>query len=199
LLLSNILAIAIASLIAVLGIKAYQLYKHSVQVQEINLDLNRIWQVGMDYYTAEGCVWQGDSPRVSAFAGDAAPSWEQLTAVSGDVLSYAEGRPPWVKGYRLRVEREQEPATQEQVVSHYHLQVEADVSGLDTAQLQFLGKRLHATEIDEENKLLVWDRLASTLRGSQKRSYQPMQADNIGDTQLWEQDDEQHASRYNCR
>ena len=161
-----------------------------------------MWQVGMDYYTATGCIWSKTTPRVSEFAGDLEPSWEQLAQLSESELSYADGRPPWIETYQLRVRQVQEGSDDEQksdpLISHYHLQVEARVTGLDAVMLRYLGQRLHATEIDEENGMLIWDRLASTLRGLEDRRYQPLQADNVGESQMRGQDSES-ASRYNCR
>ncbi len=197
-LLSSVLAIATAALIVVWSIKEYESYKGKAAIEAVSMDLQGIWQVGMDYYTTVGCLWRDSDPRISFFAGNTEPSFEEIAAVTGKTTLYDKGRSPLVQSYRLQIRREAEEDDEGAVNGHYHLMVQANFDHMDDDTLVYWGKRLQATHIDTAEKVLIWDRLASTLIGSSKQSYAPLEADNIGDTQLMEQDFEK-TSRHNCQ
>ena len=72
------------------------------------------------------------------------------------------------------------------------------MKNLNEAELQYLGKRLHASLVEGEMQL-EWDRLAFALQGNLNRPYQPLQADNSGELGFVDQEGQTQASRQYCR
>lgn len=192
-LLSSCLAIALAAVVLVMGMKLFRHHQQTAAVNKIEQDLKQIWQMGMDYYTTSGCIWD-EADGVSRFAGESMPSWQQVETAIGTTVSVASGRDPWVKSYQLKVVREEEVADDQVVHAHYHLIVEASMQGLTQQQLQYLALRLQASVADEAGLLLRWDRLAQNADGR----YQPLRANRLVNVQMMTEDGESQPGRQYC-
>jgi Tfp pilus assembly protein PilE len=198
-LLGMLLFIAIAAVITVASVEAYQAYKKRVETQIIAFDLRKIEQIGMDYYTTVGCLLSTDEKEGSYFAGNADPSWDELLATTGEKLSFATGRDPWVRSYQLKIVRDSERTEDSGEHAHYHLVILAKMKGLNEAELQYLAKRLHATTVNVSDRELEWDHLAFALQGGSSRPYQPLQVSNMGELGFVDQEGQRQASRQYCR
>ena len=197
-LLSTCLVIAIAAVVSIISIKGYSAYKRASQVREVEFDLRQIWQAGMEYYTAVGCTYDPKEKEGSYFASDTEPSWDHVSEVIGEKLEFSGGRDPWVSNYQLKVVRQIETTESGSENAHYHLVIEAELKNLSKSEFDFLGEKLHATDVGNGAMCLSWDRLAFVLRGSDQQAYQPLQANNIGDTQVLEQGEVPQPSRQYC-
>jgi type II secretory pathway pseudopilin PulG len=198
-LLGSCLAISVAAFITLLGIKTYQNYQKTLQRQEIAFDLRNIEQVGMDYYTITGCLFKTGEKKESYFAGNTEPSWDEVSAITGEKLTFSGGRDPWIRSYQLKIIREEETTEEGEKHAHYHLVIVANLKNQSGAELAYLGKQLHATSINDADRELKWDRLAFALRGSLNRRYQPLQANNGGEFGFVEQEGQAQSSRQYCR
>lgn len=176
--------IVIVALALTVGLRVLQQVTYQRHLAALRADLSQLWLSLGNYYDRIGCEGGHDVHNIGVFAGSLTPSWSELADGNDLVAQLAEGRVPWVSSYELMVEEQvvEDGAEPEERKPHYHhwLVVRAVLRGRSVAQLQALGRRLSATEVDAATGSLVWKKPAFLVVGRDVGIYNPAAASQVG-------------------